>query len=85
MHDAGLGHGVARVRHHAQARFGPDADEIECGLYRRHHVVAAMYNYAGNGAEPMRIGDQVVVGGEEAVIDEVVTLDACESERIGIL
>jgi hypothetical protein len=85
MHDAGLGHGVASVGDDAQARFRPRAGKVVGGLDRRHHVVAAMHDHAGNRAQTVRILDQLIVGVEEAAIDEIVALDARKGERVVVL
>ena len=44
-----------------------------------------MHDDAGNVGEAMGVGDQLIVAGEEAAIDEIVALDAGEGERVVIL
>ena len=44
-----------------------------------------MHDHAGNVLQPMRVGNQLVVGVEEAAIDEIVALDAREGEGVVIL
>jgi len=82
VHDAGLGHGVTGIGDDAQGRFRPSAGEIVGDLDRRHHVVTAMHDHAGDVPQPMRVGNQLIVGMEEAAIDEVVALDAGEGQRV---
>ncbi len=48
VHDARLGHGVTRIGDDAQRRFRPGACEVVGALDRRHHVVAAMHDHAGD-------------------------------------
>ena len=54
-------------------------------LDRRHHVVAAVHDDAGDvGGCASTSREQLVVALEEAAVDEVVALDAREGERVGV-
>src|SRR6185437_681760 len=56
--------------------------QLPCGLHGTHDVITALYDDRGNVADAMDIVDELIVGAQEAAVDEVVTFDA--RERLGV-
>ena len=73
--DTGLGRGVAGVRDDIQRCFGPGAVQIPGVHDRTNDVVATVNDYRWNVSNTIDVVEQVVVGLEETVIDEVMTLN----------
>ena len=82
MHDAGFGHGVSGSATMRKSASGQARARSTGGLRRRHHIVAAMHDHAGNVPEAVRGADQLIVGVEEAAVHEVMAFDAREGEGV---
>ena len=61
-------------------RLGPGLVQVPGGHRRGHHVIAALDDDAGDGLQPVGVGQQLAVLLEEAAVDEVVAFDAGEGE-----
>ena len=84
--DAGFERGVAGVGDDAELRLGPDPGERPGGAKRRHHIIAAVDDHAGQVAELRGLLQQPAVLFIEALVVEVVALDAREGvEEVGLV
>src|SRR5688572_17374614 len=72
---------MPRVGHDPEVRFGPTPCELEGGVDRADDVVTTMHDDGGCPPNPLDAVEQLVLVLEEAPIDEIVRLDARESER----
>src|SRR6476620_2955906 len=79
---ARLGHGVAGVGDDAQLGLRPGAPQIPGILYGGNHVIAAVHDRARQMPNNADIEKKLIVPREKSAIDEVVALDAGESNGV---
>jgi hypothetical protein len=79
--DAGLERRVAGVGHDAEVGLGPGAVQVPGGHHGAHHVVAALHDHRRDVADAAHATQQLVLALEEALVHEVVALDARHRDR----
>ena len=60
--------------------FGPSTVERPGAFHGTDDVVTALHDYPGDASDPRGIGQQLVVGFEKTLVEEVVGLNAREGE-----
>jgi hypothetical protein len=74
--DAGLERRVTGVGHDAEVGLGPGAMQVPGRRHRADHVVAALHDHRRDVADAAHAAQQLVLALEEALVHEVVALDA---------
>src|SRR4051812_29328500 len=72
---------MARVRRDVQFGFGPGTMKVPRTRHRTHNVITSLNNQPGNMSNLPDIFNEVIVSRKEAIVHEVMTLDA--GERFG--
>src|ERR1044072_4519200 len=71
---------VSRVGNYFERRFRPRAMQVPRVQYRANNIVTTVDDHRRNMTNAIDVFDQVVVCLEEAVVDEIMTLDPREGD-----
>src|SRR5262245_12470241 len=72
---------MSGVRRNVEVGLGPRAMQVPRAFHRTDYVVASLNDDTWNVTYPADILEQIIVGRKEAIVHEVVTLDARKGER----
>src|SRR5499426_4731870 len=73
---------MARVRNDYKLRLGPGPVKIPRAHHRADDVVPPLNDHGGNVANPVDIFEQVIVGLEKRIVNEVMRFDARKWKRL---